>query len=96
MATVYVTQLFNTGFLILLMNANFSEFDSEIIKSLFFGGKLTDFGTVWYKNVGKIIVSTMKYGAIMPPAEVFIMWGMKAILRWRDRYWTSDPMRTKQ
>lgn len=59
MGTIYISQLFNTAFLLLMMNANFNDFGSENLKWVFFGGRLTDFGTLWYKKVGSVIVSTM-------------------------------------
>lgn len=94
MATVYISQLFNTGFLLLMMNANFSEFGSESLKQIFFGGRLTDFGTLWYKKVGIVIVSTMQFGIVMPVLEFGGMWLMKAVLRLKDRGWTSDGTKT--
>lgn len=70
MVTIYISQLFNTGILIVLMNANFTDFNSETLSWIFFGGKLTDFGTLWYKRVGRIIVSAMYFGMFMPIIEI--------------------------
>ena len=59
MITVYFMQLFNTAFMVLLLEANFSEFKNPLFNFFFSQGRLTDFNEIWYKRVGKTLVVTM-------------------------------------
>lgn len=48
---VFLTQFFNTGLLLLLVNANLTEYgENRIIKS--FNGPFSDYTPDWYNDVG--------------------------------------------
>jgi len=60
---VFIAQFFNTGILLLLVNANISEhFLGKFISS----GKYYDYYPEWYQDVGTKIVKTMIINCIMP------------------------------
>jgi len=69
---VFITQFFNTGFILLLSNANF--YDSGIPLAMIFKGSSMDFGEIWYTDVGLSIVKTMMIAAFMPLVEFGGAW----------------------
>lgn len=63
---VFVAQFFNTGFLLLLVNANLGEqLPSHIAQ--FLNGSYYDYDQKWYQNVGSKIVQTMFVNAFIIP-----------------------------
>ena len=55
---MFFAQFFNTGFLILIVNANMKEHDpSEFTK--YFDGPFTDYMPQWYIDVGLKILQTV-------------------------------------
>lgn len=52
---VFIVQFLNTGVLLLLVQANFIEYDFPLAKSVF-NGPFTDFLPLWYVGVGYKIV----------------------------------------
>lgn len=64
---VFYAQFFNTGFLILLVNANLSEqtFIPDSMKDAL-NGPFSDYVPDWYGDVGLKILQTMVINAIMP------------------------------
>ena len=61
---VFIVLFFNTGLLLLLVNANLSEV--HILSSIF-DGKYFDYSPQWYAAVGSVLVQTMLTNAFMPP-----------------------------
>lgn len=68
---VFVTQFFNTGILLLLSSANFTESKVPFLNT-YNKGPYTDFSEDWYGDVGAIIVKTMAIASIMPVVEFLI------------------------
>ena len=86
---VFLTQFFNTGFLLLLSAANLSESNIPLLQGLF-RGPYTDFNNDWFRNVAPVIVKTMLIGAFMPVIEFLINFSMKTTFRCLDRKFKSD------
>ena len=62
---VFIALFFNTGILLILSNANFSDVSTLLGK--FFDGTHYDYSPNWYASVGAYLVSTMNLNAFMPP-----------------------------
>jgi len=62
---VFIAQFFNTGFLLLMVNANISEHWPCFITTLF-RGPFYDYMPRWYSQVGMKIVQTMIINSILP------------------------------
>lgn len=77
----FYAQFFNTGFLLLLANANFAE---QPFLSGINGGSMGDFNEDWFVLIGNALVSTMTINAIFPLIEFAIFWFMRWFARWRD------------
>ena len=67
---MFLAQFFNTGFLILLVNANLEETLPEL--GGIFNGLFNDYTPEWYNSVGYVIVQTMILNAFMPMVTCFI------------------------
>lgn len=52
----FVSQILNTGFLLLLANCNIAEQSIPIISRLLSAGPDPDFGSRWFKSVGDTMV----------------------------------------
>lgn len=63
---VFVAQFFNTGLLLLLVNANLKEHVPGFMAN-YFQGKYYDYETMWYSEVGAKIVQTMFINAVIIP-----------------------------
>jgi hypothetical protein len=61
---VFLAQFFNTGLLILLVNANLEE--TMPLLGGIFTGPFNDYIPVWYRSVGYTIVQTMLMNAFIP------------------------------
>lgn len=80
---VLLVLFFNTAILMLLTNANFTEFGGPlgtIIKGHFY-----DYSPTWYATVGNTLVQTMLLNAFMP----FIFESLQCVLRWFFIAWDS-------
>jgi len=62
---VFVAQFFNTGFLLLFVNANLTEHEPHFLTK-FFRGPFYDYMPRWYSTVGIKIVQTMIINSIVP------------------------------
>jgi len=62
---VFVAQFFNTGFLLLFVNANLTEHEPHFFTK-FFKGPFYDYMPIWYVSVGGKIVQTMMIQSILP------------------------------
>lgn len=92
---VFITQFFNTGVLLLLASANFSETKVPYLNS-YDNGAYTDFNEDWYREVGSIIIKTLAIASIMPVVEFVAMWSIKYGLRLLDRSFTKDHFKSKK
>lgn len=62
---VFIALFFNTGILLLLVQANFGEVSTFL--GTIFSGVFYDYTPGWYGLVGETLVSTMMLNAFMPP-----------------------------
>ena len=63
--SVFIGQFFNTGFLLLLVYANFESQSFPLSDK--FHGPFNDYTDKWYALVGAQIVKTMLTNAVLPP-----------------------------
>ena len=90
---VFVAQFFNTGLLLLLVNANLKEHLPPFLAG-YFQGKYYDYGQFWYAEVGAKIVQTMFINAaIIPWVGLMTAKVVPAIKRKLDK---GDPYKTKK
>ena len=92
---IFLTQFFNTAFLLLLFNANMTETSIPFFNQIF-KGRYTDFNDRWYTDVGITIIKSMIIAAIFPLIEVIVFGGFR---RWKhavDRDCSGDIFRSKK
>jgi hypothetical protein len=93
---VFLAQFFNTGLLMLLINANMTEHSPHFITNLL-AQDYYDYVPMWYSDVGYQILQTMLINAIKPPIMVALTgWAIPALKRWLDRSRTMDEYKTKK
>lgn len=90
---IFIAQFFNTGLLLLLVNANFNEVG--IPGGSVFKGAYYDYIPAWYATVGYRLTQTMIINSIMPFSEIGVGWTMKTLFRKMDRSWSDDDQKTK-
>ena len=59
---VFYVQFINTGFIVLVLNANLEHFGLGFI----FSGKYNDFTPVWYQDVGNTLIGAMIFNFQLP------------------------------
>lgn len=92
---VFIVQFFNTGMLLLLVNANLEEQSS--ILGMIFGGGAADFDSAWFSQIGNTLISAMMFNIYWPLIEFFVFWGMRCGFRLLDRGCTScNDTKTKK
>ena len=92
---VFLVQYLNTGFLLLLVNANMTE--QGPILGFFFTGGIADFNSPWFNDIGNTIIGAMMYNIYWPIVEFFLFWGMRTGFRMLDRGICScDTYKTKK
>ena len=91
---VFITQFFNTAFLMLLVYANFN--DAGLPLGSLFNGPFADFVPFWYVQVGWKMTQTMIINSFMPVVSFGIAWGMKFAFRLLDRSFGKDTYKTKK
>jgi len=84
----------NTGILLLLVQANFTEIHLPLESFLY--GNYKDFIPDWYTVVGYKITQTMLINAFMPFVEITIAYSKLNVFRRMDRSWTKDTYKTKK
>ena len=85
-------QFFNSGFLLLLVNANMTE------QPFAFGltsGSIPDFNNQWYRGVGNVIIGAMFFNLYYPLLEAGLYWAMRVWGRFRDRSCRCSGRTTK-
>lgn len=91
---VFMAQFANTGFVILLVNANLTEhFPTEITKH--FKGPFYDYMPMWFVDVGLKIQLAMTINMIMPIIGCVITFVVPMIKRKIDNKNTDDPYITR-
>jgi hypothetical protein len=79
---VFICQFFNTGFLLMLCNANLTE-QSSLLSM--FDGTDSDFNQSWFSSIGDTIVGSMKFNIYFPIAMEFMWFGMRTAFRLKDK-----------
>ena len=83
----FLAQFFNTAFLLLMVNVNWSE---QPISFGLTSGDLPDFNGKWYKLVGATLVYTMIFNSVYPFLEAMGYYGMRIGFRVLD--WLFRPV----
>lgn len=61
----FIALFFNTGIVILLVNANLSE----VSPGYFFNSGFADYTPIWYTQVGTALTTTLLYNVFIPPVS---------------------------
>lgn len=80
---VFIVQFFNTAMLLLLVNANLTEQFGFL--GAIFEGKIADFNTFWFGDIGKTIVGAMMFNIYWPMLEAAGWWFYRLGWRLLDR-----------
>ena len=72
---VFAAQFFNTGLLLLIINANMTEHKPFWITK-YINGTYYDYSVNWYYNIGEIIVQTMTINALLPYITIGMGFGI--------------------
>lgn len=72
---VFASLFFNTGFLLILSNANFSQYNLPLKST--FNGPFDDYSPSWYVYVGNTLTQTMIINAFF---QTFFQWGMDTLV----------------
>ena len=75
---VLLVLFFNTGILMLIVNANLSEVSGTL--GHIFDGQYYDYSPTWYAKIGNTLVHTMLLNAFMP----IIFEALECVLRWLE------------
>jgi len=92
---VFIAQFFNTGFLLLFVNANLTEHSPHWLTQ-YFRGPFYDYMPGWYSVVGFLITKTMIINSIMPYIGLVTAFMIPALKRKMDRKFGSDVYVTKK
>ena len=86
----------NTGPFLLLINADLSELGLPYISDYNYGYH-SDFTVRWYKDVGRIIISTMQYNIAWPVIEFCVFFTLRVLKRFYDKSgkWKSTETKKK-
>ena len=90
----FISQFFNTAFLLLLVGADMSE---QPITFWLTGGQFSDFNSAWFRSIGNVIIGTMYFYAWFPILESLGYFGLRLLFRILDRGCCScDRYKTKK
>jgi len=92
--SVFYAQFFNTGFLILIVNANLTEHDPHGFTK-YFDGPFTDYMPQWYLDVGLKILQTLVINSIMPIVGVCVGFGVPLVKQKLDNRFTNNVYMSK-
>lgn len=92
---LFVAQFFNTGFIILIANANLSEHEPKALTQLV-DGPHYDYGPRWFIDVGLKVCLTMLIQCVMPYVNLLLAVLLALLKRGLDTNFTYDPFRTKK
>ena len=76
----FIAEFFNTGFIVLLVNAKLTEANNQM-----FRGKFDDFNPLWYSTVGVTFLYTMIISVISGPIMSTFWWLYKRFWQCLDR-----------
>jgi len=89
----FISQFFNTAFLLLLVGADMSE---QPITFGLTGGQFSDFNSAWFRSIGNVIIGTMFFYACFPIIEALGYLGLRLLFRFLDRGCSCDRYKTKK
>jgi hypothetical protein len=92
---VFAAQFFNTGLLLMLINANMTEHKPYFL-TRYFKGNYYDYSVNWYYNVGEVIVQTMLINSLLPYITIAMGFGIPWLKKKLDSKFTGDPYETKK
>jgi len=92
---VFYAQFFNTGILLLIVNANMTEHSPHFITK-YIKGRHHDYMPDWYAEVGAKIVQTMLINSILPYVGLTTGFLIPMIKRGLDRKFSGNPYKTKK
>jgi hypothetical protein len=75
---VFISQFFNSGVLLVLIQANMTEHTPTFITK-YFKGPLYDYYPLWYQRVGSVLVLNSIIEAVMPWVDLLVEWVIPAI-----------------
>jgi len=89
---VFVCIFFNTGFLLMLCNANLSE-QSSLLSM--FNGSDSDFNQNWFNSIGDTVVQAMVFNIWFPIAMEIGYFGMRTAFRLKDSIGSEEGTKCK-
>lgn len=92
---VFLAQFFNTGFQLLIVNANLREYGDNIFARQF-NGPFTDYNPEWYNNVGDLTLQSMIINSIMPYCNLCSTFMLETMMKIFDSGCSSSPHNTRQ
>ena len=92
---VFYAQFFNTGILLLLVNANMTEHSPTYITK-YIAGRHHDYMPDWYAEVGAKITQTMLINSILPYVGLTTGFLIPMIKRKLDQKFSGNPYKTKK
>jgi hypothetical protein len=92
---VFYAQFFNTGILLLIVNANMTEHGPVFITK-YIAGRHHDYMPVWYAEVGAKIVQTMLINSILPYVGLVTGFIIPWIKIGLDNKFSGNPYKTKK
>ena len=93
---VFYAQFFNTGILLLLVNANMTEHPPHFFTNKINSGRYYDYMPAWYSDVGQKITQTMLINAIMPFVTLTTGFLIPKIKRGLDTKFSFNMYKTKK
>ena len=91
--SIFYSQYFNTGLLLLISNANL-EYSALSFTQL--QGRYADFDNRWYKDLGPQIVQTMFIKSFSPFIQLFVLKLRMSITMYLDRGSFTENDKTKK
>lgn len=91
----FLCLFFNTGFILMLVNADLSE---QPILGLFINqGSYPDFNSDFFKTVGSTLIGTLLFNVYFPLLYFLMQWSFRALKRFYDRkYSLCNEYNTRQ
>lgn len=87
----WIIQWFNTGVILLLVNANLTE---QPITFWLTAGSYSDFNAGWFRTVGNVLVGAMMFNIYYPLIEALGYWALRTGFRILDRGFSCDSRKT--
>ena len=91
LSKTFVSNLINTGIIVLIMNYRWTKEDNPILT-----GKYDDFPPLWYKQIGVSIMLTLIINILSRPISNFIWTGISCLTKCCDRGCSSKMTKTDE